>query len=94
MIFAAKRFLDADIEDWHIACWEWLLFHLGGIEALKQRALVLPTPVFLALRGNAPDAARTHLKEHLAKKLDAACKRLSVAPELLMRLRDAPTRSA
>ena len=55
---------------------------------------VFALAVFLALRGEAPDAARTHLKEHLAKKLDAACKRLSDAPELLMRLRNAPTRSA
>ncbi len=46
MIFASKRFLDVDIEDWRIACWEWLLFHLGGVEALKRRALVLPTPAF------------------------------------------------
>jgi hypothetical protein len=259
MIFASKRSLDADIEDWHIACWEWLLFHLGGVEALKRRALVLPTPaffpkieaegharaeavlnrvkelmgmsdwpcllmarritnaevgefvvlrsakgvaatfgfygneaaitydpqllakpykiiatfahelahyrlhqvlekppgadvepmleelatemavafhgfalmsangafefkqtqdfgrqgwsssfsgylsedswvfalaVFLALRGETPEAARTHLKEHLAKKLDAACKRLAIAPELLTRLRNSPTRGA
>ena len=46
MMFGAKRFLDTDIEDWHIACWEWLLFHLGGVAAVRRRSLVLPTPAF------------------------------------------------
>ena len=43
--------------------------------------------VFLALRGEAPDEARRHLKTHLAKRLDKALARLAQAPQLLETLR-------
>jgi hypothetical protein len=43
--------------------------------------------VFLALREEAPDEARKHLKPHLAKKLDLALARLRAAPELIEGLR-------
>src|SRR5262249_1323338 len=38
-----KTFLEPHIEDWHLECWAWLLRHLGGVEALRARELVLPT---------------------------------------------------
>ncbi|HYD88485.1 MAG TPA: hypothetical protein VEA80_13500 [Vitreimonas sp.] len=41
-----RRFLDPDLEEWHIACWGWLMRHLGGVDALRETALVLPTAEF------------------------------------------------
>jgi hypothetical protein len=41
-----RRFLDREIEDWHRECWAWLLRHLGGLEDLRSRKLVLPTAEF------------------------------------------------
>ena len=43
--------------------------------------------VFLQLRDEAADAAKPHLKEHLAKKLDKAMQRLTGEPALLAALR-------
>jgi hypothetical protein len=43
---ANKHFLDPEIEQWHLACWDWMLRHLGGLEGLRQRPLVLPTAKF------------------------------------------------
>ncbi|MBI3439359.1 MAG: hypothetical protein HY054_12065 [Proteobacteria bacterium] len=61
---------------------------------LSEDSWVFALAVFLALREEAPDEARRHLKQHLAKKLDDAWKRLLAAPDLLARLREAPVRSA
>ncbi len=46
MIFGRKRFLDAEVEDWHLECWAWLLRNLGGAEDLRAQPLVLPTAAF------------------------------------------------
>lgn len=46
MIWGRKRFLDAEVEEWRFECWLWLLFHLGGVDALRKRRLVLPTAEF------------------------------------------------
>jgi hypothetical protein len=61
---------------------------------MSEDSWVFALAVFLALRGEDPAEARRHLKEHLAKKLDGAWRRLSAAPELLDRLRGAPVRAA
>jgi hypothetical protein len=45
-MWGKRRFLDAEVEDWHIECWAWLMRHLGGVEALRDTALVLPTAEF------------------------------------------------
>jgi hypothetical protein len=46
MFGARNHFLDRDVEDWHRACWAWLLRNLGGIEDLKSQRLILPNAEF------------------------------------------------
>jgi hypothetical protein len=38
-----RTFLDADDEQWVIETWGWFLHGLGGIEALEQTHLIVPT---------------------------------------------------
>jgi hypothetical protein len=46
MWWGKKRFLEPEVEEWHIECWAWLMRHLGGVDALRETALVLPTSDF------------------------------------------------
>jgi hypothetical protein len=45
-MWGKKRFLDPEVEEWHFECWAWLMRHLGGVEALRDTPLVLPTAAF------------------------------------------------
>lgn len=45
-MWGKRRFLDPEVEEWHIECWAWLMRHLGGVEALREAPLVLPTAAF------------------------------------------------
>lgn len=45
-MWGKKRFLDPELEEWHIECWAWMLQHFGGIEAVRAAPLVLPTGAF------------------------------------------------
>lgn len=45
-MWGQKRFLDSELEDWHIECWAWLLRHFGGVAAVRDAPLVLPTGAF------------------------------------------------
>jgi hypothetical protein len=45
-LFGKPRFLDADIEDWCLETWAWLLANLGGIKRLREMRLVLATREF------------------------------------------------
>lgn len=48
-----KTFLDREVEDWHGACWAWLLRNLGGMDDLRQQPNVLPTADFFpAFKGS------------------------------------------
>lgn len=38
-----RSFLDRDVEDWHIECWAWLIRCGGGVEQLRESALILPS---------------------------------------------------
>lgn len=42
-MWGKKRFLEPELEEWHLACWAWLMRHLGGVDALRETPLVLPT---------------------------------------------------
>lgn len=42
----SKTFLDPDIEDWHLECWQWLLRNSGGMEAFAGRPLILSDATF------------------------------------------------
>jgi hypothetical protein len=46
-MWGKKKFLDPELEAWHIACWSWLLRHFGGVEAVRAAPLVLPTGAFM-----------------------------------------------
>jgi len=43
MFWRAKSPIDQDDEIWQLECWRWLLKYHGGVSALSQRTLVLPT---------------------------------------------------
>lgn len=43
MFWRAKSPIDRDDEEWQLECWRWLLKHYGGVSALWQRTLALPT---------------------------------------------------
>lgn len=45
-LFGKSRFLDADIEDWCLETWAWLLANLGGLKRLREMQLVLATREF------------------------------------------------
>lgn len=45
-MWGEKRFLDKELEDWHFECWAWLMARLGGVDALREAPLVLPTGAF------------------------------------------------
>jgi hypothetical protein len=45
-LFGKSRFLDADIEDWCLETWAWLMAHLGGMQRLQTTTLALPTRAF------------------------------------------------
>lgn len=42
MLWSSGKFLDADVEDWHVDCWNWLLRCAGGLEQFKKSSLALP----------------------------------------------------
>src|SRR5215467_13693980 len=45
-LFGKSHFLDADIEDWCLETWAWLLTNLGGMQRLREMPLVLATGEF------------------------------------------------
>jgi hypothetical protein len=45
-LFGPSRFLDADVEDWLLETWAWLMANLGGMTRLSATPLVLPTREF------------------------------------------------
>ncbi|MFK2855731.1 hypothetical protein [Dyella humi] len=51
-LFRKGRLLDAELTQWQLDCFEWLLEHTGGIEAFRQRRLILPTPQFFPHDGS------------------------------------------
>jgi hypothetical protein len=38
-LFGKSRFLDADVEDWTLEAWAWLMTNLGGMERLRHARL-------------------------------------------------------
>ncbi len=56
-LFGGGRFLDADLEDWQLETWVWLMRHLGGMAHLAGTPLVLPTRDFVP-----PSGAQGHDK--------------------------------
>jgi hypothetical protein len=45
-MWGKRRFLDPELEQWHLECWAWLLRNLGGLDALRDGPLVTPTGAF------------------------------------------------
>jgi hypothetical protein len=67
----------------------WQSSHVGYF---SEDSWIFALAVFLALRGETADEARQHLKPHLAKRLDAAVKRVGAEPSWIETLRAAPHR--
>jgi hypothetical protein len=51
-LFRKGTLLDAELADWQFDCFAWLLQHTGGLEAFRQRRLILPTPLFFSHDGS------------------------------------------
>nr|WP_199048044.1 hypothetical protein [Dyella sp. ASV24] len=49
--FRKGTLLGSELTHWQFDCFGWLLQHTGGLDALRQRPLVLPTPRFFPDRG-------------------------------------------
>lgn len=49
--FRKRTLLGSELTEWQFECFDWLLRHTGGIQALKQRSLILPTPQAFPDRG-------------------------------------------
>jgi hypothetical protein len=45
-LFGKSRFLDADVEDWTLEAWAWLMTNLGGMERLRHARLGTATKDF------------------------------------------------
>jgi hypothetical protein len=45
-LFGKSRFLDADVEDWCLETWAWLMTNLGGMQRLRRTPLVLANREF------------------------------------------------
>lgn len=66
MFWSKKSPLDADDEAWQLACWRWLLDHIGGAAVLRARPLILPTEAFFARPRAAGHAAAVAWFEQVA----------------------------
>jgi hypothetical protein len=51
-LFRKGTLLDAELTDWQFGCFEWLLQQTGGMEAFRQRRMILPTPQFFPHDGS------------------------------------------
>ncbi|MDR3447016.1 MULTISPECIES: hypothetical protein [unclassified Dyella] len=49
--FRKGTLLGSELTHWQFDCFGWLLRHTGGLDALRQRPLVQPTPQFFPERG-------------------------------------------
>jgi hypothetical protein len=45
-LFRKSRFLDADVEDWALETWTWLMREFGGMAQIRWTRVVLPTREF------------------------------------------------
>lgn len=46
MFWSVTSPLEADDEEWQLACWRWLLENFGGAATARARPLILPTGAF------------------------------------------------
>lgn len=45
-LLKGARFLDAELEDWHLETWAWLMRHRGGMARIERTALATPSRDF------------------------------------------------
>jgi hypothetical protein len=45
-LFGKSRFLEADVEDWSLETWAWLMTSFGGMERLRAAPIVIPNRTF------------------------------------------------
>lgn len=60
MFWRTRSPLEVDDEEWQLECWHWLLQNFGGLTALRERQLVLPTYAFFEPAPKAGHAAAVH----------------------------------
>lgn len=64
-LFGKARFLDADLEDWSLDTWAWLMRHLGGMERLSQLPLATPSSEFFPPTDTAGEVRGAYIFETL-----------------------------
>lgn len=50
-LFRRRPLLDAELADWQFLTFGWLLRHTGGLQALRERRVITPTPRDFPQRG-------------------------------------------
>ena len=54
MFFGKRKFLDPEVEEWHVECWRFLLRNFGGVARVKAAPLALPTASYFPQVPGAP----------------------------------------
>lgn len=62
-VFKPRRFLDADVEDWHLETWAWLMDHFTPDVPLKSTPLVLANADFFEATDVTGHARALHVFE-------------------------------
>ena len=60
-LFKSARFLDADLEDWHLETWAWLMRNRGGMAQIQASAIALPTRDFFPPSDRVGEARAEHI---------------------------------
>jgi hypothetical protein len=64
-LFGGGRFLEADVEDWVLETWAWLMTEFGGMDRLRRAPLVLPTRDFFPLTETTGHARALYLFDRI-----------------------------
>ena len=64
-LFGSGRFLKADVEDWVLETWAWLMTAFGGMDRLRHAPLVLPTKDFFPPTETAGHARALYIFERI-----------------------------
>lgn len=59
--FKRARFLDADLEDWHLETWAWLMRNRGGMARIEASAIILPIRDFFPPSESVGEARAEHI---------------------------------
>ena len=68
-LFKGARFLGADLEDWHLETWAWLMRHHGGMGRIAATPLVLPSRDFFPPSEAVDEARAEHVFDCVRRQM-------------------------